>query len=119
MCSSDLYKKLDFKLKVTTGHYVTPKGRNLEGHFERAFRGDKKGGIIPDREVALDGETLRRAYAALNDHEPPPEFRAAVAELCKAEGLRAPGILPLDEDPQLQAALATLRETVAKATRSK
>jgi C-terminal processing protease CtpA/Prc len=104
------YKKLDFKLKVTTGHYATPKGRNLEGHFDRAFRGDKKGGIIPDREVALDGELLRRAYAALNDHEPPPEFRAAVTELCRAHDLRAPGILPVAEDPQLQTALAALRE---------
>ena len=113
------YKKLDFKLKVTTGHYVTPKGRNLEGHFDRAFRGDKKGGIVPDREVALDGEALRRAYAALNDHEPPPEFRAAVAELCRANDLRAPGILPASEDPQLQAAVTSLRERVAAAQKAK
>lgn len=113
------YKKLDFKLKVTTGHYVTPKGRNLEGHFDRAFRGDKKGGIVPDREVALDGESLRQAYAALNDHEPPAEFRAAVAALCTEHGLRTPGILSADVDPQLQTAIAALRERIAAAKQGK
>lgn len=113
------YKNLDFKLKVTTGHYVTPNGRDLEGHHLRAFRGDQQGGIVPDRAVPLDGEPLRVVFTALTDQEPPPEHRTAVAALLQLHGMRAPAIRSPDEDPQLAAALAALRTTIEQAAAGK
>jgi hypothetical protein len=94
---------------VTTGHYFTPDGRDLEGHFLRK-QGERKGGIEPDRAVSLAGEPLRAVYSALQDQEPPPALRAAVEALLARYGQRAPGIVPPAADPQLEAAIAAVRE---------
>jgi carboxyl-terminal processing protease len=103
------YSNFDFRLKVTTGHYFTPDGRDLEGHFLRK-QGERKGGIEPDRAVSLAGEPLRAVYSALQDQEPPPALRAAVEALLARYGQRAPGIVPPAADPQLEAAIAAVRE---------
>ena len=104
------YTHPDFVLKVTTGHYYTPKGRNLEGHFGRQPGKQPLGGIMPDREVRLSDAQTRAVYLALLGQEPPAACRQAVAELSERHGLRAPAIVPPADDPQLAAALAALRQ---------
>ena len=66
----------DFKLKLTTGSYRTPKGRNIErNHSTTATPADKeKGGIAPDVDVPLTTEefvTVRNRLAAI---DPPQQF---------------------------------------------
>jgi carboxyl-terminal processing protease len=111
------WKDLDFRLKLTTAHYYTPSGRNLDRGRHRhgdASNGDAAapGGIAPDVRVEL-GATARRAVAAALDDQPVPErHAAAVAAWSQARGLRLPGPLPPAEDAQLASALETLRSRV-------
>jgi C-terminal processing protease CtpA/Prc len=100
------WKDLDFRLKLTTGHYYTPNGRNLEK------RGTEPGGIAPDVAVPLDDAQRQAVLMALRDQEVPERHRAAAAQFAQAHGLKMPGVLPPDADAQLRAALQALRARV-------
>jgi carboxyl-terminal processing protease len=104
------WRNFDFRLKLTTGHYYTPGGRNLE----KAPGGD--GGIAPDVAVALEPELWKLVGQALLEHEVPERHLAALRAFSTAHGARLPGILTPAEDPQLAAALQALRARVAGAT---
>ncbi len=110
------WKDLDFRLKLTTATYFTPNGRNLERDRRRrssGARGDAvlpPGGITPDRVVALDDKVEAVVRAALADTPFAEHHRTVLTAWSKTRGLRLPGNLPSAEDPQLAAAVATLRE---------
>lgn len=106
------YKNLDFRLKVTTGRYFTPNGRNLEGQFARQRPDEHKGGIEPDRPVRLEERAELAVRTAMAEPEPPARYRDEVAALVQRHELRPPGIVPPADDAQLAAALAALRERV-------
>jgi len=98
----------DFRLRLTTAHYYTPNGTNIEKKLRHP--GDPgQGGIAPDTVVELDKELGGRISNALARYEPPLRYRAAASAL--ADRLGSPLQLPLgpDEDPQLKEALSTLR----------
>lgn len=105
------WEELDFRLKLTTAHYYTPNGRNIEKRHRRQGDGDGdgQGGIEPDVAVAVDEALQRRLLERLLDHEVPERYRDAVAELSTALGLELPEQLGPEQDPQLAAALTELR----------
>lgn len=106
---------LPFRLKLTTAHYYTPSGRNIEKRHRRNGdgNGDGLGGIAPDREIAVDKATDERIATALAQHEPPPRHAAALAKVAARLGFPPPAAPAVDDDPQLEAALSTLRTTVS------
>lgn len=120
------WKDLPFRLKLTTAHYYTPNGRNIErrslgkrnGNGNGAAGGNQDadgGGILPDVVVPAD-EAQRKALAAtLRAFEVPPEHAEAFAAV--AQGLAVPVPAPprTDDDPQFARALAVLRDRVAAA----
>lgn len=108
------WKHLPFRLKLTTGHYHTPNGRDIERHHHAANPDDKDaGGIAPDVAVAVDERLFATIALALADREPPPAWRDAFAEVARRYSLPIPGPLAAADDPQLAAALRTLRERIA------
>ncbi len=106
----------DFRLKLTTGRYATPNGRNLDGHFQQGG-GAPAGGIAPDVEVAVDAATMERLKQTLAFSPVPPRYRDAVAAAAQQHGLPFPEGPTVAKDPQLAQALMTLRERVAAATK--
>jgi carboxyl-terminal processing protease len=105
----------DFRLKLTTGRYVTPSGRNIDGHFQQGAPGS--GGIAPDVEVAVDAATKERSKFVLAESPVPPSYREAVAAVAQRHQLDVPEGPTVAKDPQLAQALTTLRERVAAATK--
>ncbi len=104
------WQGLPFRLKLTTAHYYTPNGRNIERPHGRAAAGaPDEGGILPDLPVATDAELRERIELALRDHEVPARYRAASAALARELGLTEAAPLGPDQDPQLDAALAEAR----------
>ena len=107
----------DFRLKLTTGSYRTPNGRNIE----RSYRTDgqnangERGGIPPDREVEVTDEQRRAIHASLARLAPPSKHLEAFAVVAEKYGLDVPAPPAADSDPQLAAALAAITETVEKA----
>jgi carboxyl-terminal processing protease len=102
----------DFKLKLTTGSYRTPNGRNIErNHATDGNPADKeKGGILPDVEVAVSHEDNVRLYAALHATEVPDAYREGFQAVAERHDLAVAAPLKPDQDPQLQAALEALRK---------
>jgi carboxyl-terminal processing protease len=98
-----------FRLKMTTAHYYTPNGRSIERDMRRHGDAPAAGGLVPDREVALEGGDSRRVRSVVTGAEPPATYREAVAALARELGLREPGPPTVEDDPQLAAALADLR----------
>lgn len=114
--TSYTWKNLDFRLRLTTGRYVTPNGRDIERHFGAAAA-ESTGGIPPDVEVPVDEAKLAAIQQALAASPVPPQYRAGAEAAAARHGLLVPlGPMPAD-DPQLQQALATLRERTAAKTK--
>jgi len=117
------WKNLDFRLKLTTAHYYTPNGRNLDGHHHDgqpvASNGspatEPVGGIVPDVPVEIGEPELRAVLRVLSNHEPPQKHLAALELVAAKYGFDVPRPPRADTDTQLAQALATLRERVAAA----
>jgi carboxyl-terminal processing protease len=121
------WKNLDFRLKLTTAHYYTPNGRNLDGHHRADGTGGDNGasgangasngaaGITPDTAVRLDEAASRAVLATLTNHEPPAEYLPAITAAAARHGFEVPAPPRAAADPQLAQALATLRERAAAA----
>ncbi len=112
-----VYSWKDFRLKLTTAHYFTPNGRNIEGHSlatTKPTRGNgpsdppAKGGIEPDVVVPTTKEQVDAALLLLRDFEPPAAHREAFTALAAKLAVKAPTPPQVATDPQLDKALATL-----------
>ena len=115
------WKNLDFRLKLTTAWYFTPKGRNIEGHGKAGPDGKrgKPGGLQPDREVALAEAEAQAVRRRLLDHEPLRRHRAAVQKLDAEHGETDREPFGPDRDAQLAAALEALRQRLPAAGNGK
>jgi len=102
----------DFKLKLTTGSYRTPSGRNIErNHTTSANPADaEKGGIFPDIAVTIPAEETTRLSELLHQIEVPETYRQQFAKLAAQHGLEVAAPPRPDADPQLRAALEALRQ---------
>jgi len=116
------WQNLDFRLKLTTAHYYTPSGRNLERDRKRHLNGDANGdsvqppgGITPDRVVALDDGRRAAVQQALAGQPFAERHRDALAAWSGPRGLRLPGIVPPADDPQLAAAIEAAQARMAAA----
>ena len=101
----------DFKLKLTTGSYRTPDGRNIErNHATDDNPADPvNGGIAPDVPVPVPDAVNDRLYRSLHQIEVPPRYVEAFSVLAREHELTVPTPLQPPEDPQLAAALERLR----------
>ena len=109
------WKNHDFKLKLTTGSYRTPNGRNIErNQTTKITSADKdEGGIRPDVKVDATREEQQMMIKVLRSSiEPPQQFGeeyAAVAKRYNFEVERPP--IPA-QDPQFAAAIEALRKRI-------
>ncbi|MBX3462186.1 MAG: S41 family peptidase [Planctomycetes bacterium] len=113
------WKNLDFRLKLTTAHYFTPNGRNLDGHHRNGQSdGDaaRAGGITPDLVVELDETARRGVLRVLTQLEPPGAYLAAIRAAATEHGFAVPTPPTAADDPQLARALTVLRERAADRT---
>ena len=109
------WKNLPFRLKLTTGQYTTPNGRNIErNHHAPNGRKAETGGITPDVAVATSPEQAKAIAATLTGREPPAAYRDAFAAVAAAYGLPVPAPPRATSDPQLAAAVRTLQARIAK-----
>ena len=108
------WKDQGFKLKLTTGSYRTPSGRNIERNHSTGANpaDDEKGGIFPDVPVEVDEEPDARLYRALHEIEVPTAYLERFRALAAQHVLKVAAPPRPDQDPQLEAALAALRERV-------
>lgn len=106
------WKNRDFKLKLTTGSYRTPNGRNIErNHASNGNPADKeKGGIAPDVEQAVTLEQGAHIYSALDAVQVPEAYRERFEAVAAQYEMRVAAPLRPDEDPQLKAAVEALRK---------
>ncbi|MCR9247736.1 MAG: S41 family peptidase [bacterium] len=109
-----IYSWPDFKLKLTTAHYYTPKGRSLGGsHRQQATaNGKPPSGITPDVESAVSEQQLPPIQIALFRHEVPARYRTAYATVAERYGFKVPRPPQPDTDSQLAAALAQLGDRI-------
>lgn len=101
------WEDFDCRLKLTTAHYYTPNGVNIEGTM-RAPDDPGEGGIGPDVEVPVADELGERISRALAEREPPPRYRDAATAFAKELGEPLSRPLGADQDPQLRAAIDQL-----------
>jgi len=101
----------DFKLKLTTGSYRTPNGRNIErNHATDTNPADPdNGGIPPDETVTVDDEVNGALYRRLHQIQVPRRYRAAFTALAAEHDLEVAAPLQPKDDPQLAAGLDRLR----------
>lgn len=105
------WRDLPFKLKLTTAHFYTPNGRDIDRHrTHTADESTKNGGIQPDVEATVDRDTKARIARTLLEIEPPAAHRDAFAAIAAKYGFTVPAPPAADRDSQLAAALKTLRE---------
>jgi len=105
----------EFKLKLTTGSYRTPNGRNIErNQATKVTSADKdEGGILPDITVEVDKEQEQYIYGVLySSIEPPKQFRDEYAAVAERYGFDVEQPPQTDKDPQLAAALAALQKQI-------
>ncbi|MFN7670640.1 MAG: S41 family peptidase [Planctomycetota bacterium] len=120
-CVNTVYTWQDrpFQLKLTTGRYRTPAGRDIERRMGRDDAGGDEakasavGGIVPDVAVGMTEAERQAARGALRAIAPPAAHRAAYEQLAQRLGLPAPTPPRAGDDPQLAAAVATLRARAA------
>jgi carboxyl-terminal processing protease len=101
------WKNKPFRLKLTTGKYQTPLGRDIERR--RTTEGGETGGITPDVVVALPAEQRSAVQAALRASEPPPAWREAFRAMAARTGMPVPTPPTPAGDAQFAAALPELR----------
>lgn len=92
-------------VKLTTAHYYTPAGRNLERSHGDDPDETRAGGIAPDVEVPMRADEQER----LRDWLALPEVPAVYAEDVAAIRVRRSARRATVADPQLAAALALMR----------
>ena len=108
------WAKRDFRLKLTTGAYLTPKGRNIERRHKHVDpTGAETGGIEPDVTVAVTRLEREAIEKVLGDPEPPSAYLEAFTTVAAALRVRVPQPPQITEDPQLAQAVATLRDRAA------
>jgi carboxyl-terminal processing protease len=110
------WRNHDFKLKLTTGSYRTPNGRNIERN--QSTRGTEAhkdvGGIAPDIEVATTPEQLQAIGLVLRSSiEPPKQFREAYAKVAVQYGFEVEQPPQASKDPQFAAAIEALQKRIA------
>lgn len=120
-----VYSWPQFRLKLTTAHYFTPNGRNIEGHSLAPGKHPANGaapttpppvgGIEPDVAVATTDEQLRALARTLGTFEPPATQLPAFSAVAEKLGIPVPRPPQAQDDEQLRQGLATLRERVAAA----
>ncbi|HEU4419482.1 MAG TPA: S41 family peptidase [Planctomycetota bacterium] len=104
----------DFRLKLTTGAYLTPNGRNIERrHRHGDATGAEAGGIEPDVIAAVTTAQRLAIEKVLDEPEPPAAYLEAFTALAIALRIPVPEPPRIAEDPQLAQAVATLRARVA------
>jgi carboxyl-terminal processing protease len=109
------WKNLPFRLKLTTGKYRTPSGRDIERHHHVAKSANADaGGIPPDVVVPLTASQRDAVTATLGASEPPAAWREAFAAVAAHWQLQVPSPPAAADDPQLAAALRTLAERAAE-----
>jgi carboxyl-terminal processing protease len=124
-CVNTVYtwKDRPFRLKLTTGRYRTPKGRDIERRMRRDDGGGDEatvaatGGITPDVPVELPAARRQALRSGLRAVEPPAAHRAAFERVAQQRDLATPKPPRADDDPQLAAAVATLRARAAAAAK--
>ncbi|MEO6596138.1 MAG: S41 family peptidase [Planctomycetota bacterium] len=125
-----VYSWKDFRLKLTTGQYFTPNGRNIDRHHKRppangsndsdAANGNganpkAKGGIAPDVEAQVTEEQRKAIKTGLLALEPPRRYLEQFRAVAAKYGAKVPEPPQIEGDPQLEQAVATLRERVRSA----
>ncbi len=113
------WKNLAFRLKLTTGKYRTPKGRDIErNHKASSAEAAQSGGIAPDVVVAPTAEQQASVLKTLRQSEPPAAYREAFTVVAAQYGVTVPAPPTVGVDPQLAAALAALhtRTTASNST---
>lgn len=109
-----------FRLKLTTAHYFTPDGRDLDRGRHRSAAGqngsasaETPGGIRPDVAQALEERAQNAVQEALAEFPPPAHHQERLRAWSAERSLRAPGAPTTEIDAQLEAALAALRKRLA------
>jgi carboxyl-terminal processing protease len=111
------WKDLPFRLKLTTGRYLRPSGRDIERHQQRAdgtAADPEHGGVHPDVAVAVDRAETEANEQALAADEVPPQYLAAATAVAQQLGIAVPTPPDAVRDRQLAAALTSLRERVSR-----
>ena len=116
------YKWKEFRLKLTTAHFFTPSGRNIERPNRRLVTEGRAtaeeraafdaGGIHPDVETRVTKAEATAVAAMLEARETPPQHLAAFTAVAAKHGIRVPGPPTAETDSQLAKALAALRERI-------
>ncbi len=104
--------KLPFRLKLTTSHYYTPKGRSIEARMRREEDGAAEGGLTPDREVEADKRERILVRRTLDSYEVPARHAAAARALAKSLEIPYPEPAPPSADSQLQGAIDELNARI-------
>ncbi len=107
------WKGHDFRLKLTTGRYRTPNGRDIERHHNAAEGAADSGGIAPDLAAPIDDAAKAAVYVALQQRECPVRHRAAFAAMAPRHGITVPGPPQPANDAQLAQAVTALQQRVA------
>lgn len=113
---------LPLRLKLTTAHYYTPKGRNIDRpHHQHpdgqpagpAPTADDTGGIHPDVPIEVAKEQFVATMRQLDASEVPEAHREAFAAVARQFDLPVPGPLQPAADAQLAAALQAAKDRLA------
>jgi C-terminal peptidase prc len=110
------WKGHDFRLKLTTGRYHTPNGRDIERHHNAAEGAAESGGIPPDVDAPVAAEAKTAILLALQQKECPARHRAAFAAIAPGYGVTVHGPPQPATDSQLAQAFSTLRQRGSTAT---
>jgi carboxyl-terminal processing protease len=117
-CVNTVYtwKNHDFRLKLTTGLYRTPNGRDIERHLHKESNGSADGGIAPDIEVAVTDKVEAGLYAVIQRREVPERHREAHATVAAKYQFTTPAPPSPADDLQIAKAAEVLRTRAESAT---
>ena len=104
------WENMDFRLKMTTSHYYTPKGRNIEKSMRRDDDGEAEGGLEPDRQERVDDELFKKLHRQLLRNQTPARYRERASALAEELGIEIDSLPDPADDPQLAAALEEILE---------
>lgn len=120
------WKDMPFRLKLTTAHYYTPKGRNIDRPHPRnphsngaAAHGQEadSGGIKPDVEAPIELAAAQRNDLRLQAREVPAPYLEAYRKVAARYDIPVPTPPTADDDAQFAQALKTLGERADAAGR--
>lgn len=106
----------DFKLKLTTGTYRTPNGRNIQRVHSQHLRpeDDTDGGIFPDVAVEISNAQRRAIILGLGSIEPPQKHLDAYRVVAARYGFEVEAPPQADSDPQFAAAIDALKKRIKR-----